>query len=405
MVATAIFLHFRPHRHRGCILQNIRLYSSSSSNSDDDRQNRISPSHSQAQFSLNDVKSSLKQPTPSPQYTRRPSFDVSNYGNRENPTQKVVNYDEISKSLSNYHRPSSVKPPQPTPSISFHELYKRNLMPKADTGSGSENGDKPNQDYLKAIRMSLKSSTPQPQPRDAHGRSSDLGLNLKLKTKSLNDSMQESTEETKIEFVRAYSYGHMGEMLRKLRPGNKNFKFSLEELNERMQKFREMKVIEEEKQTQKTGGFEFGGLRESLYKIKIKQDDEKTKKNKGTKFSIFDSIGERSPPKEALVEKYFHPDHMSSAEKQKLELKNVREKFKISESDCGSARVQVAQLTTKIKHLATVLHKKDKHSRKGLQAMVQKRKKLLKYLRRTDWDSYCFCLSELGLRDSADYKA
>ena len=46
----------------------------------------------------------------------------------------------------------------------------------------------------------------------------------------------------------------------------------------------------------------------------------------------------------------------------------------------------------------------DKHSRKGLQAMVQKRKKLLKYLRRTDWDSYCFCLSELALRDSADYK-
>lgn len=37
---------------------------------------------------------------------------------------------------------------------------------------------------------------------------------------------------------------------------------------------------------------------------------------------------------------YFHTDHMSSAEKQKLELKNVREKFKISESDCGSARVQ-----------------------------------------------------------------
>ncbi|XP_076892784.1 uncharacterized protein LOC143544603 [Bidens hawaiensis] len=96
---------------------------------------------------------------------------------------------------------------------------------------------------------------------------------------------------------------------------------------------------------------------------------------------------------------------MSSAEKQKLELKSVRDKFKISESDCGSARVQVAQLTTKIKHLATVLHKKDKHSRKGLQAMVQKRKKLLKYLRRTDWDSYCFCLSELGLRDSPDYKA
>lgn len=41
----------------------------------------------------------------------------------------------------------------------------------------------------------------------------------------------------------------------------------------------------------------------------------------------------------------------------------------------------------------------DKHSRKGLQQMIQRRKKLLKYLRRTDWDSYCLVLSKLGLRD------
>lgn len=37
---------------------------------------------------------------------------------------------------------------------------------------------------------------------------------------------------------------------------------------------------------------------------------------------------------------YFHPDNMSSAEKMKIELAKVREKFKMSESDCGSARVQ-----------------------------------------------------------------
>lgn len=37
---------------------------------------------------------------------------------------------------------------------------------------------------------------------------------------------------------------------------------------------------------------------------------------------------------------YFHPDNMSSAEKLKLELKKVRDEFKMSESDCGSARVQ-----------------------------------------------------------------
>lgn len=111
------------------------------------------------------------------------------------------------------------------------------------------------------------------------------------------------------------------------------------------------------------------------------------------------------PPNEHLVEKYFHPDNMSSAEKMKIELAKVREKFKMSESDCGSARVQVAQLTTKINHLTAVLHKKDKHSKKGLLGMVQQRKKLLKYLRRTDWDSYCMILNTLGLRDNPDYKA
>ena len=47
----------------------------------------------------------------------------------------------------------------------------------------------------------------------------------------------------------------------------------------------------------------------------------------------------------------------------------------------------------------------DKPSRKGLQEMVQKRKKYLKYLRRTDWDSYCLVLSKLGLRDVPEYKA
>lgn len=47
----------------------------------------------------------------------------------------------------------------------------------------------------------------------------------------------------------------------------------------------------------------------------------------------------------------------------------------------------------------------DKHSIKGLQEMVQRRKKLLKYLRRTDWDSYCLVLSKLGLRDVPEYKA
>ncbi|XP_026421560.1 uncharacterized protein LOC113317621 [Papaver somniferum] len=66
-----------------------------------------------------------------------------------------------------------------------------------------------------------------------------------------------------------------------------------------------------------------------------------------------------------LTSTYFHPDNMSSEEKIKLELKKVRDEFKISESDCGSSRVQVAQLTTKIKHLSSVLHKKDNILERG----------------------------------------
>lgn len=425
MVATALFLHLRPHRHRRLILHNAISSlqfssSSSSSNSDDNDQNRTSQSQSQSQSYFSDVKASLKQTAQSTQQPRRPSFFNSPPGTREDPTQKVASLEEIRKNLSEFRRRPSVQPPQSsTPVISFQELYKRNVMPKADTGSASENAVKREPTSLEAIRMSLKqrpSLSQSLQPEDARRRSplDGIGLNLNLRPNTLKDvpsTMLESTgkdskgvvsDETKTEFVRMYSYGDLGEKLRKLRPGNKKSKFSLSELNERLRMLREMEDME-----MKNSGMPFKHLRESLLKL---HDEDKTKKNAAQRISLLGHFGgtpsfKSHPPNEVLVEKYFHPDHMSSAEKQKLELKNVRNKFKVSESDCGSARVQVAQLTTKIKHLATVLHKKDKHSRKGLQAMVQKRKKLLKYLRRKDWDSYCFCLSELGLRDSADYKA
>lgn len=208
-------------------------------------------------------------------------------------------------------------------------------------------------------------------------------------------------EGKKSEFVRMYSHAELGEKLKKLSPVKKEEKgaFSLEELKERLVKVRE----NDEKESKLTPDNICGELQNSL--LKLKQDNEKRVQTA----VVLGLLGgtqscKLKPPKEHLVEKYFHPDHMSSGEKVKLELQKVRGEFKMSDSDCGSARVQVAQLTTKIKHLSTVLHKKDKHSRKGLQEMVQKRKKLLKYLRRTDWDSYCLVLSKLGLRDNPDYK-
>nr|GMC95078.1 Ribosomal protein [Ipomoea batatas] len=208
-------------------------------------------------------------------------------------------------------------------------------------------------------------------------------------------------------YVREYNHRDLGEKLRSLRPEHKGKKdwFSLEELNDRLIKLREI----EDKESN-LGGI-YDQLRESLVQIDASSHDNRntTMVHAVRKLDVLSYLGENAeylshPPKEHLVEKYFDPGNMSSAEKMKLELKKVRDEFKMSESDCGSARVQVAQLTTKIKHLSGVLHKKDKHSRKGLQGMVQKRKKLLKYLRRTDWESYCLVLSKFGLRDNPDYK-
>ncbi|HRN19614.1 MAG: 30S ribosomal protein S15 [Trueperaceae bacterium] len=68
--------------------------------------------------------------------------------------------------------------------------------------------------------------------------------------------------------------------------------------------------------------------------------------------------------------------------------------------DTGSTAVQVALLTKRIQELSEHLqiHKKDHHSRRGLLMMVGKRKRLLTYLERTDYDAYKELIASLGLR-------
>lgn len=68
--------------------------------------------------------------------------------------------------------------------------------------------------------------------------------------------------------------------------------------------------------------------------------------------------------------------------------------------DTGSTSVQVALLTKRIEELSQHLqtHKKDHHSRRGLLMMVGKRKRLLTYLERTDYDGYKALIASLGLR-------
>jgi len=81
----------------------------------------------------------------------------------------------------------------------------------------------------------------------------------------------------------------------------------------------------------------------------------------------------------------------------KAEIKN---EFKRSEQDTGSADVQVALLTARIKELTDHLkmHKKDHSSRRGLIMMVNKRRKLLTYLQKEDDGRYKELIAKLGLR-------
>lgn len=74
--------------------------------------------------------------------------------------------------------------------------------------------------------------------------------------------------------------------------------------------------------------------------------------------------------------------------------------YQNDKTDTGSPEVQVAILTSRINELSEHMqqHKKDFHSRRGLLAMVAKRRKLLDYLKRKDAERYAKLIERLGLR-------
>lgn len=68
--------------------------------------------------------------------------------------------------------------------------------------------------------------------------------------------------------------------------------------------------------------------------------------------------------------------------------------------DTGSPEVQIAISTARILHISAHLkvHKKDKHSQRGLMALVNHRKSMMSYLRRHNPESFYHVMSTLGLR-------
>jgi len=79
---------------------------------------------------------------------------------------------------------------------------------------------------------------------------------------------------------------------------------------------------------------------------------------------------------------------------------SIIQDYSRAEADTGSPEVQVALLSARISELTEHFgeHKKDHHSRQGLLKMVNKRRKLLDYLKGQDNERYRELIKRLGLR-------
>jgi len=78
----------------------------------------------------------------------------------------------------------------------------------------------------------------------------------------------------------------------------------------------------------------------------------------------------------------------------------IIEEYKRGDADTGSAEVQIALLTQRIRDLTEhlKLHKKDHHTRRGLLKLVGQRRRLTNYLKKTDIERYRAIIAKLGIR-------
>ena len=81
-------------------------------------------------------------------------------------------------------------------------------------------------------------------------------------------------------------------------------------------------------------------------------------------------------------------------------MNKIIKELAIHENDTGSSEVQIVKLTDKIENLSKHIknYKKDKHSSVGLLKAVNRRKKLLNYLKKKKLESYKEVISKLNLR-------
>jgi small subunit ribosomal protein S15 len=91
--------------------------------------------------------------------------------------------------------------------------------------------------------------------------------------------------------------------------------------------------------------------------------------------------------------------HMPLTKEQKA---TIIAEYGKSPNDSGSAEVQVALLTQRIRELTEHLkiHKKDHHTRRGLLMLVGQRRRLLVYIKNRDIEEYRALIAKLAIRDN-----
>ena len=84
----------------------------------------------------------------------------------------------------------------------------------------------------------------------------------------------------------------------------------------------------------------------------------------------------------------------------KEEKNKIVKEFQNSDADTGSPEVQIAILTQRIENLTEHFqsHNKDNHSKTGLMRLINQRRSLLAYLKRSKKESYDKLIDKLGLR-------
>eukprot|EP00455_Lapot_gusevi_P021796 TRINITY_DN2278_c0_g5_i1.p1 TRINITY_DN2278_c0_g5~~TRINITY_DN2278_c0_g5_i1.p1 ORF type:complete len:217 (+),score=63.52 TRINITY_DN2278_c0_g5_i1:57-653(+) len=153
-------------------------------------------------------------------------------------------------------------------------------------------------------------------------------------------------------------------------------------------------------------------LRESLNIVPLKDLSEEEQKKAKEKTQLFpagikpNQYRFQIPPEllegvDESVKRSFEFQNASNSEVMHQRKWNLVEKLGAHEFDTGSTGVQIAILTEKIRNLAEHMrfHHGDIHSRRGLEAMLHRRRKLMWYLRRKDYPTYAKVIEACNIPD------